>query len=129
MYIGRYRYQSNSLIQEGEAKAMPPDLAVSGIHEPCIFVGDGALLYRDIIQKRVGGFASFVVGWSQLFGNVAFAAVSAIGFGMFIKNPVLGALIVIVVLTLLELKGITQVGKFEHILIICIIVFFFSLSE
>jgi len=59
VYSSRYRYEKGRMAQETDMQVMPPDLAVSGIDEPCMFVGDGALLYRDIITDRVGEHAVF----------------------------------------------------------------------
>jgi tRNA threonylcarbamoyladenosine biosynthesis protein TsaB len=61
VYVARYRYEKGELNQEVDADVLPPDIAVSGIHEPCIFVGDGATLYKDIIESVIGKFATFAL--------------------------------------------------------------------
>jgi tRNA threonylcarbamoyladenosine biosynthesis protein TsaB len=38
---------------------IPPDALLDTIREPTIFVGDGAVVYRDSIEKRCGELASF----------------------------------------------------------------------
>jgi tRNA threonylcarbamoyladenosine biosynthesis protein TsaB len=49
-----YRYQGSEWARLMEPAAMAPEQAVAGIEEPCIVVGNGALLYRDLID-RMGG--------------------------------------------------------------------------
>jgi tRNA A37 threonylcarbamoyladenosine modification protein TsaB len=61
------------LIQEAEACAMAPELAVSTCKEPCIFVGDGAILYKEKIKNMVGEFASF----ASMFNSVIRASTVA----------------------------------------------------
>ena len=59
VYFSKYRYEHDVIIQETDTQVMTPDKAVSGIKEPCIFVGDGAVLYKDKIEQIVGEFATF----------------------------------------------------------------------
>ena len=59
VYFSRYRYEQGILKKKADTQVLPPGRAVSGINEPCIFVGDGADLYKDEIVKIVGKFASF----------------------------------------------------------------------
>ncbi|MBT4352501.1 APC family permease [archaeon] len=84
-------------------------------------------LVIDATNDAFGGFASFVVGWSQLFGNISFAAVSALGFGLFIGKPLIGAFAIIIFLSILQLIGMNELGKIENYLILSIILFFLIL--
>jgi len=59
VYSCLFRCAGHDLIQESEPCVLPPDKAVSDICEPCIFVGDGAHLYKDTIDRAVGELASF----------------------------------------------------------------------
>ncbi|GBC59618.1 tRNA (adenosine(37)-N6)-threonylcarbamoyltransfe rase complex dimerization subunit type 1 TsaB [Desulfonema ishimotonii] len=59
VYIARYRYAGGKLTQEKTARALSPDAAVSGIASPHLFVGNGALLYREQITARLGELARF----------------------------------------------------------------------
>ncbi|MBU0756800.1 MAG: APC family permease [Nanoarchaeota archaeon] len=79
------------------------------------------------VHDSFGGFLSFLVGWSQLFSNISFAAVCAIGFGMFIGKPILGAAIILIAITLLELKGISDIGKIETFFVVLMFIFFGAL--
>jgi tRNA threonylcarbamoyladenosine biosynthesis protein TsaB len=49
VYFSRYRIESGILKKEIDEDVLPPAQAVSDINEPCIFVGDGALVYKKII--------------------------------------------------------------------------------
>ncbi|MBD3203267.1 amino acid permease [Candidatus Woesearchaeota archaeon] len=78
-------------------------------------------LVVNSVNDAWGRFVSFLVGWSQLFGNITFAAVCALSFGVFINSPFIGAVVAVLVVTILELIGITEIGKIESILVIAII--------
>lgn len=80
VYVSRYRFDGSVLRQETETCVLPPDEAVSGINEPCIFVGDGAHLYRDIIGHVVGEFASFA---SPYYSVLRASTVAALGIEKF----------------------------------------------
>lgn len=59
VYFSKYRFAKGILEEETSAQVLPPMEAVSGIKEPCIFVGDGAYLYKKEITLRLNGTASF----------------------------------------------------------------------
>jgi amino acid transporter len=77
------------------------------------------------VNDALGRFPSFIVGWSQLLGNISFAAVCASAFGLFIGKPIIGAILILILITIMELRGITELGKIEIILVLFIISFFF----
>jgi len=59
VYTGRYRFRDMTLINEMPPQAVSPDIAVENIDEPCIFIGDGAMVYADLIRKNLGQLAVF----------------------------------------------------------------------
>lgn len=59
VYICRYRFDAEKLCRETEPQALSPDNAISGITEPHLFAGSGALLYQEIIRKQLGDMAHF----------------------------------------------------------------------
>jgi tRNA threonylcarbamoyladenosine biosynthesis protein TsaB len=59
VYFSRYRFENNILKREIDEQVLPLDIAVGDICEPCIFVGDGASAYKDIIIKKLCDFAYF----------------------------------------------------------------------
>lgn len=59
VYCRPYRLSENGLEARGPARVLPPEKALLGIDEPCLFVGDGAVLYRAMITQALGGLARF----------------------------------------------------------------------
>lgn len=59
VYSARYRMTDAGITEIMGARAVPPTDAVSGIDGCCVFVGDGALLYRDLISQTLGDSALF----------------------------------------------------------------------
>ena len=65
VYFSRYRYRQSRLEQVVDMKVAPVEKAIEGIDEPCLFVGDGARLYRDAILGTLGGNAHFAPASQQ----------------------------------------------------------------
>ena len=59
VYSGCYRFEGSRLVVQRPPQATTPEMAVRDIHEPCIFVGDGAVAYRDRIMDLMGNRAVF----------------------------------------------------------------------
>jgi tRNA threonylcarbamoyladenosine biosynthesis protein TsaB len=59
VYFARYRSVNGILKTEVRQQVLPPESAVCDIKEPTLFVGNGAIIYRNIIQDQVGKFAHF----------------------------------------------------------------------
>jgi len=59
VYTARYRFDGGSLIIQAPPDVTSPERAVSDIHEPCIFAGDGAVVYRDRLLGMLGDQAVF----------------------------------------------------------------------
>jgi tRNA threonylcarbamoyladenosine biosynthesis protein TsaB len=60
VYFCRYRYKKEGLKKEGPERVASPVQAVSGIREPCVFIGNGAMQYQALILKELGKMAHFV---------------------------------------------------------------------
>ncbi len=64
VYFSRYRFSrsgnnSEGFIKECEERVLPPVEAVNEINEPCVFIGNGALLYKQELVKLLGDLAHF----------------------------------------------------------------------
>ncbi|UCD77860.1 MAG: tRNA (adenosine(37)-N6)-threonylcarbamoyltransferase complex dimerization subunit type 1 TsaB [Desulfobacterales bacterium] len=59
VYSCRYRFVNQAVIKEGSEQVASPTDTVRGIEEPCIFVGNGALLYQELISAELGELAVF----------------------------------------------------------------------
>jgi tRNA threonylcarbamoyladenosine biosynthesis protein TsaB len=59
VYFCTYRINQERLIKEKEEMVVSPDEALKDINQPCIFVGSGAQLYREVIKARLGKMAYF----------------------------------------------------------------------
>ena len=59
VYAARYRFKNLKLEIEKSPMAVSPEKAIENINEPCILVGDGASLYQDLIENRLGPKAVF----------------------------------------------------------------------
>lgn len=60
VYCARFRFDAGSLVRESPDQVRDPMAAVRGISRPCLFVGSGALLYRDLISAALGAKARFL---------------------------------------------------------------------
>lgn len=61
VYFSRYRFADGALQRMIPEGVLPPGQAVRDINEPSLFVGNGALLYKDKLIKTLGKHASFAV--------------------------------------------------------------------
>jgi len=59
VYFCRYRFTNGKLEKENQERVASPAEAVRGIREPCLFVGNGAKLYRELISTGLGELAHF----------------------------------------------------------------------
>jgi len=59
VYFSRYRFLNGHLKNQTKERVAPPDKAVDDLSESCLFVGNGALLYKEMILEKMGKFASF----------------------------------------------------------------------
>ncbi len=59
VYCCRYRCEGGGIRKETPEDALPPPAALSAMDGPCLFIGNGAALYRQVIQKTLGDAARF----------------------------------------------------------------------
>jgi tRNA threonylcarbamoyladenosine biosynthesis protein TsaB len=59
VYFSRYRFLNGHLKKQTKERVAPPDQAVDDLNESCLFVGNGALLYKEMILEKMGELASF----------------------------------------------------------------------
>jgi amino acid transporter len=69
-----------------------------------------------------GGFVSFLTGWFEWISNMFYAALSAVGFGYIISylipvNVPITALITIAVFTVINIRGVEEVGKTQTLMV------------
>jgi len=59
VYYSRYRIEDGHLRQLMEERVSDPAEAIATIDELCVFVGNGAALYRETIAETLGNLAEF----------------------------------------------------------------------
>ena len=59
VYFSRYKFIGGHLKKQTKERVATPDKAVDDLNESCLFVGNGALLYKEMILESMGEFASF----------------------------------------------------------------------
>ena len=60
VYFARYKFVNGQLKEQTKEDVATPDKAVENLNESCLFVGNGALLYKIKILEKMGKLASFV---------------------------------------------------------------------
>jgi len=83
VYSARYRYIDGFVEKLMKEEVFLPDKAADGIGEPCLFIGDGATLYRDIIEKKLGNLAYFL---PPLFNVIRASTVAFMSLKKFENN-------------------------------------------
>jgi tRNA threonylcarbamoyladenosine biosynthesis protein TsaB len=59
VYTARYRFKDQKLEAELLPVAVSPDKAIENIDTSCVMVGDGSILYQDLIKRTLGPMAVF----------------------------------------------------------------------
>jgi len=59
VYCARYRWVNNELVKEMPEQVLPPELALTGLSTPALFVGNAAQLYQALSRDRLGDGARF----------------------------------------------------------------------
>jgi tRNA threonylcarbamoyladenosine biosynthesis protein TsaB len=73
VYFSRYRLRNGQLKKEGDEHVFPPEKAIVDLNEACLFIGDGALSYQQMILNKMGTSAFF----ASLFQNTIRASTVA----------------------------------------------------
>jgi tRNA threonylcarbamoyladenosine biosynthesis protein TsaB len=59
VYFSRYRLRNGQLKKEADENVFPPEKALVDLNETCLFIGDGALNYQQMILNKMGTSAFF----------------------------------------------------------------------
>jgi len=77
VYSCRYRFSAGKLGKEGNDQVTTPAEAINDIREPCMFIGNGATLYRKEISQKLGELAYFAGGRHDTIRASSIAELSA----------------------------------------------------
>ena len=80
VYAARYRARDGRLEREGREAVLSIEDALDGIHEACLFVGDGASRYREPIGVRLGPLALFPAPGQDIIRASSVAALAQLQF-------------------------------------------------
>ena len=80
VYAARYRARDGHLEREGREAVLSIEEALDGIHETCLFVGDGASRYREPIGVRLGPLALFPAPGQDIIRASSVAALAQVQF-------------------------------------------------
>jgi len=62
VYAARYAIREGEIAKRTAEEVLAPQSAVAPLDSPCLFIGSGAVVYRDIIADQGGKLALFVPG-------------------------------------------------------------------
>ncbi len=85
VYYCCYRSERGIMKKQAEEQVLLPGKAVSGINEPCLFVGNGAFLYQKLISDETGEFAYFA---SACHNTIRASSVAHLSMDRFKKNDI-----------------------------------------
>lgn len=88
VYSSRYRFIDGLIRKEMKEEVFLPDKAADGIGEPCLFIGNGASTYRNIIEKILGNLAHF---HPPFFNVIRASTVAFMGLKKFENNDTVDA--------------------------------------
>jgi len=61
VYCCSFRSDEKGILKkERNEQVLSPEKAIADINEPCLFVGNGALFYKNLIKEKISGLAHFV---------------------------------------------------------------------
>ena len=83
VYFSRFRFESGMLKREIDEQVADPIRAVDDVHHACLFVGDGALQYKEVIQDKLGALAHFASADQNV---VRAATVASLSMNRFERN-------------------------------------------
>ena len=83
VYYCRYHFQDGELKKEGIEQFVVPTEVINDIREPCLFVGNGATLYKEEILEKLGELA-FFAGWNQ--NSIRASSVAGLSLNRFIHH-------------------------------------------
>lgn len=80
VYSSRYRYRNGCLERLRDEGVSTPEKAIEDIDETCLFLGSGAVLYREILVRRLGRRARFSPSFQNTIGASTVAYLSMAAF-------------------------------------------------
>jgi tRNA threonylcarbamoyladenosine biosynthesis protein TsaB len=83
VYAAFYEISESGLKRISAERVVSPEDAIKNISEPCIFVGDGAALYRELIENTLKKNALFA---PEFFNIIRASAVAFFSLSRFEKN-------------------------------------------
>ena len=83
VYYSRYCFQDGELIKDRSEQVVAPAEAINDIREPCLFIGNGANLYKEEILEKLGELAHFA-GWNQ--DIIRASSVAGLSFERFVHH-------------------------------------------
>jgi len=83
VYCCRYRIQDGELTKESTEQVVAPGEAITEIREPCLFVGNGAMLYKEEIVAKLGALAQFA-GWNH--HSIRASSVAGLSLSRFVRQ-------------------------------------------
>ncbi|MGD2270071.1 MAG: tRNA (adenosine(37)-N6)-threonylcarbamoyltransferase complex dimerization subunit type 1 TsaB [Desulfobacterales bacterium] len=76
IYTACFRYIDGQLNQLGPERVGPLRHVLNDLDEPCTFVGNGAILYREVIRETMGEFAQFAPASQSIIRGATVAFLS-----------------------------------------------------
>jgi tRNA threonylcarbamoyladenosine biosynthesis protein TsaB len=83
VYYSRYCFQDGELKKDRSEQVIAPAEAINDIREPCLFIGNGANLYKEEILGKLGELAHFA-GWNQ--DIIRASSVAGLSFERFVRH-------------------------------------------
>ncbi|MCK5783063.1 MAG: tRNA (adenosine(37)-N6)-threonylcarbamoyltransferase complex dimerization subunit type 1 TsaB [Desulfobacterales bacterium] len=83
VYYSQYRFEDGELKKVTGERILAPGITPFGIKEKCMFVGDGALVYKKVIVDEMGGLAHFAASCQN---TIRAAAVAHLALKRFCNN-------------------------------------------
>jgi len=78
VFTNHFRRVNGKLTSLGRERALTPKAAIDEIREPCLLVGNGALLYRELIGRRIPRWARFGADLQHCIHAVSVARLASI---------------------------------------------------
>jgi tRNA threonylcarbamoyladenosine biosynthesis protein TsaB len=88
VYFCFYRQKEGQYLKESDERVGPPAETVQGIPLPCLFVGSGAELYRQLIIRELGAQAEFAEDEQHIIQAATVARLSLARFQRHETNEV-----------------------------------------
>jgi len=83
VYFSRYKFLNGHLKKQTKERVAPPDKAVDDLNESCLFVGNGALLYKEMILEKMGELASIA---PMIQNTIRASTIAYLSMAKFEKN-------------------------------------------